>query len=225
MGLSPKEREGLWHRPSNAHERATNDVRVRKKLAAWLNEFDDMTEIFLKLPPEQLRKELSDIHVHRFSFFLITAMKVLNFYPIIGEIGKPEDRKAIIDTNVSKLELRTLEKAHSTSKPVEDEDIWRILILSDLFDELNHFFGNSNPVVEADQLSRLAEEHPKFHTRLTADELRGIKRLDLAWENARIYPDPRSANLSDEEIKVELEKSSALMDEFERLKKSKIPKD
>ena len=179
MGLSPKEEEGLINRPTNAHERATNDVRVRKKLAAWLKEFDDMTEIFLCLPPEQLRKELSDIHVHRLSFFLITAMDVLNFHPIVGEIDKPDDWKTILDVSANRFEMLASGRAHYRSRAAENEDITRTLLLVDAFNELNLFFGNNNPVVEAVQLEKL-EDDPKLRSRLTDGERRGIERVNLA---------------------------------------------
>lgn len=177
MGLSPKEREGLLNRPANAHERATNDVRVRKKLAAWLKEFDDMVTIFLCLPPEQLRKELDDLHAHRLSFFLTKTMDVLNFHPIVGEIGKPEEWEAIIDARTTKSEM--WDRFSICSRPVEDRDITRTLILADVFAELNLFFGNKNPVVEAILLEKL-EDDPKLRDRLTEGERRGIKRINEA---------------------------------------------
>jgi hypothetical protein len=141
-----------------------------------------MLDIFLNLPPEQLRKELSDDHVHRLSYFLIKAMEVLNYHPIVGEIGKLEEWKVIIDES-SRFETRALGRAHYASRTVKNIDIVRTVTLMDVFDELNFFFGNENPVVDALKLGEF-EDDPKLRIRLTDDELRGIERVDLAWKEA-----------------------------------------
>ena len=161
MGLSPKEREGLLHRPSNAHERATNDVRVRKKLAAWLKNLPDMALVFRYLPEEQLRKELfEEWYAYDFLGIAITIMDCLGFSPIIGEFERPEEWQVVIDEN--------------NQRPVENLDILRSLITADNITPLKWI--SDGPVSKFRFLLQM-DEDPEFHDRVTDDERRGIKRV------------------------------------------------
>lgn len=61
--LSDLERERLEKRDElDQHTRATNDVRVKKKLDAWLKGIDDVLYIVGHLPEDQLRKVFTDDH-------------------------------------------------------------------------------------------------------------------------------------------------------------------
>lgn len=201
MGLSPKERSGLINRPTNAHERATNDVRVRKKLAAWLKEFDDMTTIFLSLPPEQLRKELSDIHVHRLSLFFVKTMEVLNYHPIVGKIDDPDNWEVVIDSS-NWIESRFEHNRDRISRPVTNSDIERAGMLVPFFEEFKLFFGNNNPVVEASQLAELLDD-PKLRSRITKGEWKGIDRINAAMAETFFDKDGHFKGYSEQDQKAD----------------------
>jgi hypothetical protein len=206
MGLSPKQKEGLLNRPTNAHERATNDVRVRKKLAAWLKDFTDMLLVFSKLPPEQLRKELSDSHVLSLSFFLRKSMEVLDYAPIIGELGEPEDWDKI--SNRKMWEPRTPDRRHHAPlEPVEDADIGRNAILMDNLSFLKEFFADeSNPIMDALKLVDFAED-PKLRGRISSNELQGLGKIKEAEEDASHLAAPFYRAFSDNNYHIIEEKS------------------
>lgn len=163
MGLSPKEREGLLNRPANSHERATNDVRVRKKLAAWLKEADDIKLIFDNLPEEQLRKEVSGDHFEFFLSLAIGAMKCLDIGRIEGKIDEPEEWAVVIDEKDKRL--------------ATDSDIIDALSHND---RLNVLKSLSSPVIEEALFLDKLDKSPKYHNRVTDSERNGIERVNKA---------------------------------------------
>jgi len=180
MGLSPKEREGLLNRPSNAHERATNDVRVRKKLAAWLKEASDIELIFDHLPDEQLRKELSADSPEFFLNLAIGAMRCLRLGRIDGKIDEPEDWTVVIDEKNRRL--------------AADSDIINALTINS---RLNVLKALSSPVIEEAQFLDKMDKSPKYHNRVTDSERNGIERVNKA---IRDYMD-EVAREAEEEIR------------------------
>jgi hypothetical protein len=163
MGLSPKEREGLLNRPTNSHERATNDVRVRKKLAAWLKEADDIKLIFENLPKDQLRKEISGDHFEFFLNLAICAMKCLDIGRIEGKIDEPYEWAVVIDEKNKRL--------------ATDSDIIDALSHND---RLNVLQSLSSPVIEEALFLDKLDKSPKFHDRVTDSERNGIERVNKA---------------------------------------------
>ena len=180
MGLSPKEREGLLNRPSNAHERATNDVRVRKKLAAWLKEASDIKLIFEHLPIEQLRKELSADSPEFFLNLAIGAMTCLDIGRIDGKIDEPEEWAVVIDEKNKRF--------------ASDSDIINALIINSRLDVLKTL---SSPVIEEALFLEKMDKNPKFHNRVTDSERIGIERVNKA---IRDYMD-EVAREAEEEIR------------------------
>lgn len=166
MGLSPKEREGLLNRPLNAHERATNDVRVRKKLAAWLKEADDIKLIFDNLPKEQLRKELSEDHFDFFLNLAVGAMKCLEIGHIEGKIDEPYEWVVVIDEKNKRL--------------ATDPDIINALNNNDRLNVLQEL---SSPVIEEALFLDKMDKSPKFHDRVTDSERDGIERVHKAFKD------------------------------------------
>lgn len=180
MGLSPKEREGLLNRPSNAHERATNDVRVRKKLAAWLKEASDIKLIFEHLPIEQLRKELSADSPEFFLNLAIGAMTCLDIGRIDGKIDEPEEWAVVIDEKNKRF--------------ASDSDIINALIINSRLDVLKTL---ASPVIEEALFLEKMDKNPKFHNRVTDSERIGIERVNKA---IRDYMD-EVAREAEEEIR------------------------
>jgi hypothetical protein len=163
MSLSPKEREGLLNRPSNSHERATNDVRIRKKLAAWLKDADDIQLIFEYLPKEQLRKELSEDNPDFFLNLAIGAMRCLEIGRIEGKIDEPEEWIVVIDEKNKRL--------------ATDSDIINALGINS---RLEPFEAISSPLLEEARFLDKMDKNPKFHDRVTYSERKGIERVNKA---------------------------------------------
>jgi len=140
--------------------RAANDIRVKKKLAAWLKNIPDVLLILDKLPEDQIREELSDKDV--FDLFKLTdaSMGILNFSPIDGRIW---DERWI------------------SSQPggATDLDIWRSWHTYNHVGKMYDYLGHKNPIIDFDNLEPL-EKEPEFRDKLTKDERRGIDRIRRA---------------------------------------------
>jgi hypothetical protein len=163
MGLSPTEKERLLHRPTNSRDRATNDVRVRKKLAAWLKDIPDMELIFRHLPEPQLAKELKDDDAFLFLEFAEKIMECLEFGPIEGKIENPEEWKVVIDEN--------------NQRPANDIDIARSHEIDVHINKLTQLRGELISRIRS--LSKL-DAIPGLGDRITKEERESIKIVSRA---------------------------------------------
>jgi hypothetical protein len=92
--LSDLERERLTKRETlDRHTRTTNDVRVKRKLSAWLKGFGDVFLCLHQLPKDQLQRILKDELVYLLLAMAIEIMKVKGFRPIVGDVMHPEEWK------------------------------------------------------------------------------------------------------------------------------------
>jgi len=138
-------------------------VRVRKKLAAWLKEADDIKLIFDNLPKEQLRKEVTGDHFEFFLSLAISAMKCLDIGRIEGKIDEPEEWAVVIDEKNKRL--------------ATDSDIIDALCYND---RLNVLKSLSSPVIEEALFLDKLDKSPKYHNRVTDSERNGIERVNKA---------------------------------------------
>jgi hypothetical protein len=79
--LSDLEFERLKNRSKEPHTRATNDGRVRRKLAAWLKNIDNVFFIMQKLPENQLNDVIGEDDIDKLYSLIGEAMKKKNYYP------------------------------------------------------------------------------------------------------------------------------------------------
>jgi hypothetical protein len=171
MALSPQEKERLINRPSNSHDRATNDVKVRKKLRAWLKDLPDMALIFHYLPKEQLRKELVDSHAFNLLDSGLRVMDCLDFNPIFGDADSPD--------------MWYVPQSDGGQQTPTDQDIERSGWLSLSIEHLKNFYGNRNPVGDIIDLS-LIYDNPRTRERLTNGEKSGIERVNRVMKKYEI---------------------------------------
>ena len=77
--LSNLEFERLMNRSKEPHTRATNDGRVKRKLAAWLKNINDVFVILQKLPENQLKDALDEEDIDKLYSIIGEAMKIKNW--------------------------------------------------------------------------------------------------------------------------------------------------
>jgi len=158
--LSELEKDRLINRNAQTpRDRATNDMRVRKKLSAWLKNIPDVLLALEKLPRDQTSNVLSDEDV--FKLFTLTeeAIHVRGFSLIEGRISWP--------------------KWSGYSGEVTDLDIWRSWHLHKHIHKLLDFHGHRNPLWDWDVLHPM-EEDKHFRERISPEELRGMERIKHA---------------------------------------------
>ena len=165
--LSDMERDRLIHRPQDSKQRASNDVRIRKKLSSWLQTLTDVALILEYLPEDQIVKEIVDDHdIYSFLYMSERLMEIKKFYPVVGPVENPDEWEVVIDK--------------TTKRPAEDTDILRSKFLGERLNSLNRFIGDSstNPVCHASKLEEL--ERMGLGDRIKADEIAGLRKLKQA---------------------------------------------
>ena len=159
--LSELERDRLVNRRDQTpRDRATNDMRVRKKVSTWLKDIPDVLLALNKLPADQMRDVLSDNDIYRLFKLTEKSMNALSFSPVDGRIW---DERWI------------------SSQPggATDLDISRSYYTYEYVKEMYDFLGRRNPVIDFDNLERL-ERDPEFRDKVTQEERRGIERIRRA---------------------------------------------
>jgi hypothetical protein len=160
--LTDSERERLINRSNDSKTRASNDVRVRKKLRSWLQSLDDIALICEYLPEDQITKEITDNQI----FFLMNIaknlMEIRHFLPIVGDIKNPDEWKIVTTTGAEQL--------------ANDVDIERSLKIKHVIDDIMLLHGQDNPIDTVSLLFKL-ESKPEFKKRLTEDDLKAIERV------------------------------------------------
>ena len=84
-------------------ERATNDMRVRKKLSAWLKNASDVQKILINLPEDQIRDISTDEDIYQLLNLTEKLVTIRKFYPIEGPQEKPELWRLVIDGKFDRL--------------------------------------------------------------------------------------------------------------------------
>jgi hypothetical protein len=178
--LSPTERERLKNRDSkdmDSQIKASNDSRVRRKLAAWLKEdLDDVHLILDKLPEDQLKRVFRDVDVYGLLGLASLIMLVREFWPVIGDLKHPEEWKVHEWTPVSS---RGKQISRDKYRPAENIDIKRAAVLFGIIGIINTLYeesGAKNPVGAAMMLQTLLSD-PVLKDRVTDDEKKAIDRV------------------------------------------------
>jgi hypothetical protein len=140
--------------------RAANDIRVKKKLSAWLKNIPDILSILDKLPADQIREVLSDNDIYGLFKSTERSMNALSFSPVDG---------------------RLWDERWLSSQPggATDLDISRSYYTYEHVKGMYAFIGSRNPVIDFDNLERL-ERDPEFRDKVTKEERRGIERIRRA---------------------------------------------
>ncbi len=170
--LSDIERERLIRRPRDAKARASNDVRIRKKLRTWIHDLDDVALICEYLPEDQLNKEIVDNDVYFLTGIARSFMKALKFSPIVGRVDHPEEWKTQTDTGAE--------------RPVTDEDIDRSLAIKKIIDDIMVYHGQNNPIDSVLILSKMAA-NPELKSKLNEANHKSLKRVEDALINFTRY--------------------------------------
>jgi len=136
--------------------RAANDIRVRKKLSAWLKNIPDVLLILGKIPNDQIREELSDDDIYKLFILIEASMNIGKFSPIVGRI---EDERWI-----------------GYNGTAEDLDIWRSWNTWNHIERMYDLCGRGNPVEEFNVLDMMDADE-KFHDYITEEQRRGVRRI------------------------------------------------
>ena len=141
--LSGKEKDRLKARASlDPRTRAANDIRVKRKLAAWINGVDDVLLILEHLPNDTIRKVANDdVAVMRLATASVEMMRLMGYRPIVGDLGRPENWLAIYK--------RESGVEGDIKVPVTDVDIVRSANLTHFSLMLETMLGSENNPVSA----------------------------------------------------------------------------
>lgn len=167
--LSDLELKRLESRSSlDRHTRTTNDVRVKRKLAAWLKGMGDVLRILDNLPEDQIQDITNDQDIYRLLNIVNYLLYKRNFYPLYGEKDKADDWEVVIDDDIT--------------RPAENLDIIRSSELEHYITQLRLFHGLENNPIGAVEFLEMIDNHTDFRDRLTDDDRKSIKRLKQARE-------------------------------------------
>lgn len=168
--LSSKEREQMINRA--AHDRQTlsdNDLRVKKKLEAWLDSIKDIRLILRSLPEDITRDVLVDENAFDLLSIAAEMMKLQKFLSISGKVDKPDEWQA---------------RGYGIVRQAEDKDIGRSLILDSHIRDLvvftgEKYTGGRNPAIKARAIAR-RQGDVGFPEETISDEQKAIEKVKNA---------------------------------------------
>lgn len=165
--LSPTERDRLKNRLGiDSQERASNDARVRKKLAMWLKEdLDDVYLILDNLPEDQLKRVFKDDQIFRLFTLVETMMKIKDFRAIYGGLNDPDNWKVLNHPGESE-----------PNRSAEDQDVLRGWNLNNHIDNLHAFYGHESPFTNLALLLKMDADE-ELRARVTPEERKGLERI------------------------------------------------
>ena len=159
--LSNLERERLKNRKSESPKiRAINDMRVKKKLFAWLEDIDDA--ILILSTQERIKEGIEDEDIYRLFTLAEKMMKIKGFSPIQGRIGDNPDTWKV------------------GGRPVEDIDIQRADKLYSYIEKIKELFGSDDLIGMERQLKQMIIRYPQWKYKADEDEKRSILRIEEA---------------------------------------------
>lgn len=183
--LSELEMEKLVNRRDQTpRDRATNDMRVRRKLSVWLDNISDADTILNILPADQLRDKIDDTSIFLLLDIVWNLMKIKNFRTIVGTKDEPTKWKTKAISESDEVNMRP-----APDKAAEKLDIARSSMLLLGFSGMFRYLGSENPIISVvDQWKNLYK--PGYLDKLEAgerqsiekvlDALKGIYEIDLA---------------------------------------------
>lgn len=168
--LSNEEREQLVNRA--AHDRQTlsnNDLKIKKKLEAWLDDIRDIRLMLRNLPEDLTRDVLTDENAFDLLSIGSEIMRLQKFLSVFGEIDKPEDWQA---------------RGYGIIRLAEDKDIGRSLILNSHIRDFvvfagEKYDGGQNPAIRARALAKLQGD-PRFSGEIGTEEQKAIEKVKNA---------------------------------------------
>lgn len=168
-------------RELNPHTRNTNDLRVRKKFEAWVNDTYDVIDILQYLPAHQLDNTFTNFKIAAIIHIVFLMIRDKNFFPMIGKLAKPEEWEAadIIHRNYK-------------TRSVEDEDIAKNFLLINGIEKLDFFLGRKrgsgshfNPENPVDVAISSRSFYFNPNNQLEKDEEKGVERIRQALKKYR----------------------------------------
>jgi hypothetical protein len=168
--LSEEERKQMIERAD--YDRQTlsdNDLIIKRKLRAWLNEIKDVSLILRYLPEDLVRDELIDEYAFDLLSIAADIMRLQKFLSISGDMSNPEEWQA---------------RGYGIIRLAEDKDIGRSLILNGLIKYLVVFAGENyaegqNPANAAGTLARLQDVSRPFEM-IGPEEKKAIEKVRSA---------------------------------------------
>lgn len=172
--LSDLERNRLVKRKTEKDSKikTTNDMRVRRKVAEWFAQLDDVILASRYLPDDQFESLFTDSHILRLLNLAAGMMHVKRYLPIIGNPGKPETW----EVKINNFERR----------PALDIDIARAGHLDNVTDFIRSVqLGIDTPISKATLIHNLeASNFIEDIRKLPEDYLTAYKRVSEATINA-----------------------------------------
>lgn len=153
--LTENEKRKLKERDSlDSRDRAANDIRVKRKLAAWINGVDDVLLILEHLPNDTVRKVAGDdAAVMRLATASVEMMRLMGYRPIVGDVGSPGSWLAI-SKRQSGLDVDRV--------PATDVDIIRSANLTLFSHMLETMLGSENNPVSSAIGYDISKDNPAF---------------------------------------------------------------
>jgi hypothetical protein len=164
--LSDLERTRLKTRETDSPKiRAMNDLRVKKKLRAWLDDGFDALEIFDAIPLDKLKEELTDGDVCRLLKLARYIMIARKFMAVQGELEKHDGWEAV---------------GYGITRPADKTDIIRSVLVDVHANALKVFVGPHNPAPYAMGISDMLKgpDKDKWSERFTPEEKEGIAEVE-----------------------------------------------
>jgi len=163
--LTETERERLINRRDmkDVKKRITNDSRVKKKLAAWVDNLRDVELILESLPEEMSESAVNEFAVYRLISVIKDLLRVKKVRQVSGDINPASWQTA-------------------PGRHANDLDIARSALLASALSGIMEFLGADNPVVRAAKLSRIYAD-PILRERMSDEEKQSAERLINAMKN------------------------------------------
>ncbi len=130
--LSGKERERLIERETSKDKRlrATNDVRVKRKLSAWLDSLEDISLVLKHLPPDQWLSIIPSLNDDQVATLFRLTEKLMNLLGYYGIEGSWQDRSSWQVTRGG-FDDRGFPIPASTPRAATEKDIRQSLIVDE----------------------------------------------------------------------------------------------
>jgi hypothetical protein len=143
--------------------RAINDMRVKKKLVAWLEDLDDA--VLILSTEERVKEGLEDEDIYRLFTLTERMMKIKEFSPIRGRLDNDPDTWRVED------------------RPVEDIDIQRANKLYSHIEKLKELYGSDNLIGMERILKQMTHQFPEWKDKVNEAEKRSISRIEEVLES------------------------------------------
>jgi hypothetical protein len=185
--LSQTERERLINRNEDdmdAQVRASNDLRIKKKLSLWLEEdLEDIRLCLRYMPNDRLKKMIKEEHIFALLGLVEELLAIKEFHSIYGDFRDPANW-GITDACG---ESRGWRSDYKSLKKASDLDIWRSVLLNDHISALRGFLGSNNPVQKFASTVQFSSDD-RFKEYIQPGDVAGMERIRQALKDAPIQP-------------------------------------